>query len=80
MIYAKDLENCSKAVGLFNLGTNSVTATANWAELKLRGKRTVRDLWRQKDLGQFDRQYSATVPPHGVVLIRFDKRHRLPYF
>ncbi len=30
----------------------------------------VRDLWRQQDLGDFDQQFTATVPPHGVVLLR----------
>jgi hypothetical protein len=26
--------------------------------------------WRQKDLGNFDGQFEATVPPHGVVLVK----------
>jgi len=30
----------------------------------------VRDLWRQKDVGQFADRFSAPVPPQGVVLIR----------
>ena len=34
------------------------------------GKQTVRDLWRQKDLGQFEGRFSAAVPRHGVVLVR----------
>jgi alpha-galactosidase len=73
-IYAKDLEDGSKAVGLFNLDTNSVTATAQWADLGIHGKRMVRDLWRQRDIGRFKDHFEATVPPHGVVLVRLDKR------
>lgn len=30
----------------------------------------VRDLWRQKDLGVYAEQFTATVPAHGVVLLR----------
>jgi alpha-galactosidase len=75
-IYAKDLEDGSKAVGLFNTGAQSASATLQWADLKLHGKRMVRDLWRQKDLGRFAGQFEATVAPHGVVLVRLDKRSK----
>ncbi|HEY2084054.1 MAG TPA: hypothetical protein VGI88_14830 [Verrucomicrobiae bacterium] len=30
----------------------------------------MRDLWRQKDLGQFETKFEATVPRHGVVLVK----------
>jgi hypothetical protein len=30
----------------------------------------VRDLWRQKDLRQFNDEFKVTVPAHGVVLIK----------
>jgi len=73
-IYAKDLEDGSKAAGLFNLGTNSANGTLQWSDLKLEGQRTVRDLWRQKDIGQFTGQFEAKVAPHGVVLVRLDNR------
>ena len=41
-----------------------------WSDLNLSGKQIVRDLWRQKDQGEFENQFSATVPRHGVVLVR----------
>jgi len=44
--------------------------TANWADLGLKGNQKVRDLWRQKDLGKFKDKFEATVPRHGVVLVR----------
>jgi alpha-galactosidase len=34
------------------------------------GEHRVRDLWRQKELGDFTDTFSAKVPRHGVVLIR----------
>jgi alpha-galactosidase len=30
----------------------------------------VRDLWRHADLGTFTDHFSATVPAHGVVMVR----------
>jgi alpha-galactosidase len=30
----------------------------------------VRDLWAHADRGTFTEKYSATVPPHGVVMVR----------
>jgi alpha-galactosidase len=69
-IYAKTLEDGSLAVGLFNRGAAPYTLTAKWADLGLTGPQTVRDLWRQKDLGTFTGEFSAPVPSHGVVLVR----------
>ena len=69
-VWVKDLEDGSKAVGLFNLGEGEQDVSAKWADLGLTGKRQMRDLWRQKDLGAFEGEFHALVAPHGVVLIR----------
>ncbi len=69
-VYAKPLDDGSLAVGLFNTGKESATATANWYDLKLKGKQRVRDLWRQKDLGVFADKFEAPVAAHGVVFVR----------
>ncbi len=69
-IWAKDMEDGSKAVGLFNRGKAETKVAANWSDLGLTGKQTVRDLWRQKDLGKFKDKFEASVPKHGVVLVR----------
>jgi alpha-galactosidase len=69
-VYAKDLDDGSKAVGLFNLSVKEATVTAKWTDLKLSGKQKVRDLWRQKNIGIFSDQFAATIPSHGVLLIR----------
>ena len=69
-VWAKDMEDGSKAVGLFNRGYAPAKVTVTWQELGVTGKQKVRDLWRQQDLGTFRRQFSATVPSHGVVLVR----------
>jgi len=69
-VWARDMEDGTKAVGLFNRGEDTTSVTAKWADLGLKGKRIVRDLWRQQDLGKYDGEFNATVPRHGVVLIR----------
>jgi alpha-galactosidase len=69
-VWAKDLEGGSKAVGLFNLGEEDSRATVTWAQLGLVGSHKVRDLWRQSDLGKFSNQFQASVPRHGVVLVK----------
>ena len=70
LVYVKDLEDGSKAVALYNLGGQPATVTAKWSDLKISGKHAVRDLWRQKNLGEFDNEFSMTVAPHGAELVK----------
>ncbi len=69
-IWSKDLEDGSKAVGLFNLSRTTQKISLNWADLKVEGKQVVRDLWRQKDLGEFENKFESEVLTHGVVLVK----------
>ena len=41
----------------------------HWSDLGITGKYIVRDLWRQKDLGVFENEFSADAGKHGVVLV-----------
>jgi alpha-galactosidase len=69
-VWAKPMEDGSLAVGIFNRGEWDAKATAKWSDLGISGARKVRDLWRQKDLGTFPDAFTATVPRHGVALVR----------
>jgi len=69
-VWAKDMSDGSKAVGFFNRGELDASYSAALSDLGLTGKQTVRDLWRQKDVGDFDTTYSMTIPRHGVVMVR----------
>ena len=69
-VWKRELEDGSIAVGLFNRGESPVQVTAYWSDLGIKGKRPVRDLWRQKDLGHYDMQYATTVGRHGVEMVR----------
>lgn len=69
-VWAKDLDDGSKAVGLFNRGIWRSEVSVTWAELGLRGNQTIRDLWSQKNLGSFADGISRSVPRHGAVLLK----------
>lgn len=74
-IWAKQMEDGSMAVGLFNKHDYSEQdITLSFSDLTIDGKCVVRDLWRQKNLGTFDEQFTAKVPVHGVVLIRITEK------
>lgn len=75
-VWAKEMEDGSRAVGLFNLDAYEFRKIkVEFAALGLEpGSYRVRDLWRQKDLGEFSGSFEAEVAPHGVVLIRLWKK------
>jgi alpha-galactosidase len=69
-VYVKKLADGSHAIGLFNLANTAQDVSATWEQLNLPAPKRVRDLWRQKDLSADPTKISATVPRHGVVLVR----------
>jgi alpha-galactosidase len=69
-VWAKDMADGSKAIGLFNRGEAAAMVEIQWDALGLSGKHRVRDLWRQKDMGKFKGSFATEVPRHGVMLVR----------
>ena len=67
-IWAKDLADGSKAVGLFNLANKDQNITVTAKQLGLKGN--IRDLWRQKDIEILKDSFTAKVSPHGVVFVK----------
>jgi alpha-galactosidase len=70
LVLVRELEDGSLSIGLFNLEIDPSVIVVSWEELGIGGSRTIRDLWRHKDIGTYRDTFSANVPPHGVVLIR----------
>jgi hypothetical protein len=68
-VWVKELQDGSKAIGLFNRGAAQATVELDWDEAKLAGKQSLRDLWKHKDLGSFEAKFSAAVPAHGAILL-----------
>jgi alpha-galactosidase len=82
-VWKKELNDGSIAVGIFNTSSDDPVEafswddipakkkiTVTWEELGIYGRKTVRDLWRQKDLGEFKDSIEVEVPYHGVVLVK----------
>ncbi|NJD22944.1 MAG: alpha-galactosidase [Melioribacter sp.] len=69
-VWVKELNDGSKAVGIFNLGNNSEKYSLNLSDINIIGNVRLRDLWRQKDLGLFKEKFETVVSSHGVVLIK----------
>ncbi len=69
-VWAKPLSDGSRAVVLFNRSALQTVITASWRALGIRGPARVRDLWTHAELGTFPGRFMATVPAHGVVMVR----------
>jgi alpha-galactosidase len=89
-IWAKEMEDGSRAVGLFFTDNRDRKTPADYfdwslsektgigfnaSDIGITGKFSVRDVWRQKDLGEFDTHFETEVPYHGVVLLNVSKYH-----
>jgi len=70
-VWAKQLQDGSRAVVLLNRGASQQTVTGTWEQIGYPDhlSASVRDLWAHKDLGKFTGKFSAPVESHGVVVI-----------
>lgn len=72
-IWIKDLEDGSKAVGIFNTSDKYQTINLNRNENGLSGLTKIRDVWEQKFLIGNGTTFAAKVAPHGVLLVKLSK-------
>jgi alpha-galactosidase len=72
-VWVRTLADGSKAVGIFNRDESPADGNVTFESLGLKGKVHVRDVWQAKDLGAMERDYTAHIPAHGVVLLRVSK-------
>lgn len=70
-IWVKNLSDGSKAVALFNLSDEPIRKIKlSWSDINVTGQKTIRDVWRQANIGKFDKTFETNVSRHGVVLLR----------
>ncbi|MBD1424163.1 glycoside hydrolase family 27 protein [Sphingobacterium arenae] len=69
-VWAKPLSDGSMAVGVFNLGETPVNYQLSLASLDLPGKHTLRDIWKQEDMGNIETSFSVRINRHGVKLFK----------
>ncbi|MGH9734692.1 MAG: glycoside hydrolase family 27 protein [Candidatus Acidiferrales bacterium] len=71
VVVVRPLQDGSVAVGLFNRADQPQEISVKWADAGLSGTPSrARDLWKHADVAVSGESYSATVPTHGVVLLR----------
>ena len=72
-IWMKPLRGADRAVALFNRSGYSYPITVRLPQVGFDGPVHARDLWTHKDLGIVQDSYTATVPAHGVVMLRLSR-------
>lgn len=73
-IWVRPLADGSHAIALFNRAADPAKVTAKWADLGLTSTPPhARDLWLHQDVPLDGPEYSATVPGHGVTLLRVSR-------
>jgi len=69
-VWVKELDDGTKAIGIFNLGDKALKETFHFSDIQLPAHLKFRDVWRQQDLGVFTNSYSGSIPSHGVLLLK----------
>jgi alpha-galactosidase len=77
-VWMKPLADGGTAVAFFNRGDSAADVSVQWSDLKLSGPQSIRDLWRQKDIGVQDSGYTVNVAPHGAELFKAQKINKQP--
>jgi alpha-galactosidase len=68
-VWTKPLSGGRVAVGLFNRSWQTRDVSVDLAEIGFKNGGWLRDVWRQKDLGQRSGVFTDAVPKHGATLL-----------
>jgi alpha-galactosidase len=68
-VWTKPLSDGRIAVGLFNRSWDNRDVSVDLADIAFRGGASLRDVWKQKDLGRHSGVFTDTIPKHGVTLL-----------
>ena len=71
-VLMRPMADGSLVIGLFNRGTDAAPVSFQWKQTPMTEHKhgNVRDLWQHQDVKLSKDGYTATVPSHGVVLLR----------
>ena len=69
-IWARALADGATAVALFNRAAAPAKVKTNWSASGISGPKKLRDLWSLQNVASTGADYEATVPGHGVVMLR----------
>jgi alpha-galactosidase len=68
-VWTKPLSGGRVAVGLFNRSWSVRDVSVDLAAIGFKNGATIRDVWKQADLGHKSGVYSQSLPKHGVALL-----------
>jgi alpha-galactosidase len=73
----KPLADGSRAVILFNRGTEEGVLSVRWEDIGLfpGGSAVVRDLWAKKELGAFTGRFETKVGSHDVAFLKVTAKY-----
>jgi alpha-galactosidase len=69
-VWLRELDDGSRAVGMFNRDVKPAQITFTCSDARLTGKWTATDLWQHKNLGDFDLKITLSVGAHSAVLLK----------
>jgi len=72
-IWGKEMDDGNHVIGIFNLTEKPVNVGVDLKSLGFDARYKMRDIWRQRDLGQVSRYFQMRVEPHGARLINLYK-------
>jgi alpha-galactosidase len=64
-----------KYLAIFNLGESEASVVTDLKDIDIYGECQIRDLWEQKELGQYQGTFSFRLPVHGSGLFRISIKH-----
>ena len=68
--YSHTADSKAIYVALFNIGEQPQNVKVDFSSLGLKGKITIRDLWKKQDLGEFKKGYTQLINKHGAALLK----------
>jgi alpha-galactosidase len=72
-VWTKPLSGGRVAVGLFNRSWDNRDVSVDLADIGFKSGASLRDVWKQKDLGHHTGVFTDTIPKHGVTLLIVSK-------
>ena len=73
-IWVKELSGNRMAVAFLNKGDKPASIKVTWKDIHIKGKRRLKDLWEDNNLGSFKGSFkSKKIPTHGVLVVLMEE-------
>ena len=73
-VWTRELKDGAIANGVFNRDDAQKEVTVSWSKLGASNPSRAKNLWTHQDVSLSGDSYTATVPMHGVVMLRLEKQ------